>query len=183
LEMGKVYDVIFDSRTRFHLKIDGPGQHVQIPYDILPSPSGPHAHMITKGQNRWLCRDLGKYHHTLSMRTVNGSSTQSPGRSAGSHQRMYGGATVDIFGMVCRSSWSGVMVLSEKCRSKTGLLRYKPYMCRITLLLCGHGWYISEQVLIELCLSFFFSLSPKNRWSVLVNRHLSPSQRVPPLVL
>jgi hypothetical protein len=50
LEMGKVYDVIFDSRTRFHLKIDGPGQHVQIPYDILPSPSGPHAHMITKGE-------------------------------------------------------------------------------------------------------------------------------------
>jgi hypothetical protein len=50
LEMGKVYDVIFDSTTRFHLKVDGPGGYVQIPYDILPSPSGPHSHMITKGE-------------------------------------------------------------------------------------------------------------------------------------
>ena len=50
LEMGKVYDVIFDSETRFHLKAEGPGWHVQIPYDILPSPSGPHSYMITKGE-------------------------------------------------------------------------------------------------------------------------------------
>jgi hypothetical protein len=50
LEMGRVYDVIFDSETRFHLRVDGPAGHVQIPYDILPSPSGPHSHMITKGE-------------------------------------------------------------------------------------------------------------------------------------
>jgi hypothetical protein len=48
LEIGEVYDLIFDSKTRFHLKIDGPGRHVQIPYDITPSPSGPHSHMIAK---------------------------------------------------------------------------------------------------------------------------------------
>ena len=34
LGTGKVYDVTFDSETRFHLKIDGPGRHVQIPHDI-----------------------------------------------------------------------------------------------------------------------------------------------------
>jgi hypothetical protein len=49
-EMGKVYDITFDSTTRFHLKVDGPGWHIQIPYDILPSPSGPYSHMITKGE-------------------------------------------------------------------------------------------------------------------------------------
>ena len=48
LEMGEVYDVTFDSDTRFHLKIDGPERHVQIPHDIVPSPSGPHSHTITK---------------------------------------------------------------------------------------------------------------------------------------
>jgi WD40 repeat protein len=50
LGMGKVYDVTFDSETRFHLKIDGPGRHVQIPHDIIPSSSGPHLHTITKGE-------------------------------------------------------------------------------------------------------------------------------------
>jgi hypothetical protein len=42
LEMGEVYDVTFNSITRFHLKVDGPGRHVQIPYDVTPSPSGSH---------------------------------------------------------------------------------------------------------------------------------------------
>jgi hypothetical protein len=46
----EVYDVAFDSETRFHLKIDGPGRHVQIPHDIVPSPVGPHSHTITKGE-------------------------------------------------------------------------------------------------------------------------------------
>ena len=46
-EMGEVYDLIFDSETGFHLKADGPGRHIQIPYDIIPSPSGPHSHTIT----------------------------------------------------------------------------------------------------------------------------------------
>jgi WD40 repeat protein len=50
LEMGQVYELIFDLKTGFHLKIDGPGRHVQIPYDIVPSPSGPHSHMITKAE-------------------------------------------------------------------------------------------------------------------------------------
>ena len=50
LGTGNVYDVAFDSETRFHLKIDEPGRHVQIPYDIIPSSSGPHSHTITKGE-------------------------------------------------------------------------------------------------------------------------------------
>ena len=48
--MGKVYDLIVDSETRFHLKIDGPGWHVQIPYNITTSPSGRYSHTITKGE-------------------------------------------------------------------------------------------------------------------------------------
>ena len=50
LEAGNVYDVTFDSETKFHLKVDGPGQHVQIPYDVIVSPSGPHSHTINKGE-------------------------------------------------------------------------------------------------------------------------------------
>ena len=50
LEMGEVYDVTFDSDTRFHLKVDGPGWHVQIPYNITKSPSGDYSHSITKGE-------------------------------------------------------------------------------------------------------------------------------------
>ena len=47
---GKVYDIIFDSETRFHLKIDRPGQRVQIPYDITATPSGRFSHTITRGE-------------------------------------------------------------------------------------------------------------------------------------
>ena len=47
---GKVYDLIFDSETRFHLKVDGPDQHIQIPYDITASPSRDYSHTITKGE-------------------------------------------------------------------------------------------------------------------------------------
>jgi WD40 repeat protein len=50
LGTGKVYDVTFDSATRFHLKIDEPGRHVRIPHDIIPSPAGPYSHAITKGE-------------------------------------------------------------------------------------------------------------------------------------
>jgi hypothetical protein len=50
LEIGEVYDITFDSDTRFHLKVDGPGLHIQIPHDIIPSPSGPHSHTISKGE-------------------------------------------------------------------------------------------------------------------------------------
>jgi len=48
LGTGEVYDLIFDSENRFYLKIDGPGWHVQIPHDIIPSPSGDYSHTITK---------------------------------------------------------------------------------------------------------------------------------------
>ena len=48
---GTVYDLTFSSETRFYVKIDGPVQHVQIPYDITPSPSDPHhPYTITKGE-------------------------------------------------------------------------------------------------------------------------------------
>ena len=49
-DLGEVYDVTFDSKTRFYLKIDRPGRHVRVPYDITPSPSGPHSHMIAKAE-------------------------------------------------------------------------------------------------------------------------------------
>ena len=49
LGMGKVYDLVFDSETRFHLKIDGPGQHFQIPHNIIALPSGRYSHTITVG--------------------------------------------------------------------------------------------------------------------------------------
>ena len=50
LATGEVYALTFDSETRFHLKIDGPGQHIQIHYDITASPSGSYSHTITKGE-------------------------------------------------------------------------------------------------------------------------------------
>jgi hypothetical protein len=43
---GIAYDLAFDSETRFHLKVDGPGYHVQIPYNIIASPSGQYPYMI-----------------------------------------------------------------------------------------------------------------------------------------
>jgi len=46
----EVYDITFGSETRFYLKIDGPGQHVQIPFDITPSPSHGFSHTITEGK-------------------------------------------------------------------------------------------------------------------------------------
>ena len=48
--MGKVYDLSFDSETRFYLMMDGPGWHVTIPYDITPQPSGFRSHTITRGE-------------------------------------------------------------------------------------------------------------------------------------
>lgn len=49
-EMGEVYDLAFDSETRFCLKVDGPGWHGQIPHEIIPSPSGRYQYTITKGE-------------------------------------------------------------------------------------------------------------------------------------
>ena len=48
--LGEVYDLTFDSETRFYLKVDGPGWHVQIPHDIITSPSGNYSHTITQGE-------------------------------------------------------------------------------------------------------------------------------------
>jgi len=50
LGVGDIYDIIFDSETRFHLKIDGPGWHVQIPHEITALPSGGYSHTLTKGE-------------------------------------------------------------------------------------------------------------------------------------
>ena len=50
LGMGEVYDITFDSERRFHLKIDGPGQHIQVPYDIITQPSGGYSHTIVRGE-------------------------------------------------------------------------------------------------------------------------------------
>jgi len=50
LGTGEVYDITFDSETRFNLKIDAPGQHTQIPYDITASPSGYRSCAINKGE-------------------------------------------------------------------------------------------------------------------------------------
>jgi len=50
LTAGEVYDLAFDSETRFYLKIDGPEHHVQIPYDISASPLERCSHTVTKGE-------------------------------------------------------------------------------------------------------------------------------------
>ena len=50
-DLGEVYDIRFDSRdseTRFHLKVDGPGQHIQITYKISQLPSGHYSHTIVR---------------------------------------------------------------------------------------------------------------------------------------
>ena len=46
----KVYDIAFDSETRFYLKIDGPGGRVQIAHSVIPSPSESYSHRVTKGE-------------------------------------------------------------------------------------------------------------------------------------
>jgi hypothetical protein len=48
LGTGEVYDVTFDSETRFNLKVDGPGWHVRIPHDIIASPSGRYSYTINR---------------------------------------------------------------------------------------------------------------------------------------
>ena len=47
---GEVYDLTFDSETRFYLRIDGPGRHIQIPCDVIASRSGHYPHTIYKGE-------------------------------------------------------------------------------------------------------------------------------------
>jgi len=67
LGTGKVYDLTFDSETGFHLKIDGPGWHVKIPYDIITSPSGDYSHTITKGEPVPLSEPREKLPYTLDV--------------------------------------------------------------------------------------------------------------------
>ena len=50
LATGEVYDLTFDSETRFCLKIDGPEWHVRVPYHIIASQSGRYTHTITQGE-------------------------------------------------------------------------------------------------------------------------------------
>jgi len=50
LGMGRVYNLTFDSETRFYLKIDILGKCIQIPYDIIALSSGQYSHTITRGE-------------------------------------------------------------------------------------------------------------------------------------
>ena len=45
------YDLTFDSETEFSLKVDGPGRHVKILYDISTSPSGQYPYSIKQGES------------------------------------------------------------------------------------------------------------------------------------
>ena len=65
LAAGEVYALTFDSETRFYLKIDGPGQHVQIPYDISASPSGRYSYTVTRGKPVPLSEPREKPPYTL----------------------------------------------------------------------------------------------------------------------
>ena len=47
---GKVYDLTFDSETRFHLNVDGTGGHIRIPHEIIKWPSEGYSHTITVGE-------------------------------------------------------------------------------------------------------------------------------------
>ena len=98
------YNLIFDSETRFYLKIYKARQNFQIPFDIVPaSRSGEFSHEIIGGGggNQCLCQNPGQCHRTLSTRIANGPSTHSPEKFAGFHRGIYGGEMVDIFGLVC----------------------------------------------------------------------------------
>jgi hypothetical protein len=64
LGSGEVYDVIFDSETRFYLKIDGPRQHVQIRYDITAR-RGERSHTIDKGRPLLLAEPRATPPYTL----------------------------------------------------------------------------------------------------------------------
>jgi len=48
LGKGEIYDLSFNSETMFSLKIEGPGQHIQVPFDITASSSD--RYRITKGK-------------------------------------------------------------------------------------------------------------------------------------
>ena len=62
---GEIYDLTFDSETRFYLNIDGSGQHVKIPYDVIASPSGNYSHTITRGEPVTLSKPREEPPYTL----------------------------------------------------------------------------------------------------------------------
>ena len=109
LRSGGVYDLTFDSDTRFHLKIDGPGWHVQTPYDIISSQSDEYSRTFTiiKGEPVPLPEPRATPPYTLDAN----HEWVLDGRSAGSRQETFGGEKVVISGLVPPWSWSGVMVL------------------------------------------------------------------------
>jgi len=91
---GEVYDLAFDSETRFYLKIDGPGWHVQIPYDIVTSPSGVYSHTITKGEPMFLPEPREKPPYTLDENcewVLDANSTKICWISPGNARRGNGG--------------------------------------------------------------------------------------------
>ena len=65
LGTGEVYDLTFDSETRFYLKIDELEQCVEIPYDTIESPSGHYSHTLAKGQPMPLSEPRPKPPYTL----------------------------------------------------------------------------------------------------------------------
>ena len=64
LGMGEVYDITFDSETRFYLKIAGPGLHVQIPYNIVSSLFGSYS--MTRGEPEPLSEPQATPPYTLN---------------------------------------------------------------------------------------------------------------------
>ena len=47
---GEVYDITFDSETRFYLKVDGPGWRIKIPHDVIPSSTGRYLYTVVRGE-------------------------------------------------------------------------------------------------------------------------------------
>ena len=48
-EKGEAYGITFSSETRFYIKVDGPGRHIQIPCDIVVLSPEDGQHGITMG--------------------------------------------------------------------------------------------------------------------------------------
>ena len=62
---GEIYEITFDSESRFYLKVEGPGLHVQTPCDIIPSPSKHHSHAIIEGESVPLSKPRATPPYTL----------------------------------------------------------------------------------------------------------------------
>ena len=94
LGTGQVYGLVFDSVTRFYLKVDGPGWHVQIPHDIIVSPSGGYSHTITKGEPEPLSEPRTPPPYTLDANyewVLDAKSRKICWISPGNVRRGYGG--------------------------------------------------------------------------------------------